>query len=258
MDPVNRNRSNMNQDFHHKKFSILGDSISTLQGWNPEGHKIFYKDGKCNTLGIHGMEDTWWGKVIRHFNGTLVVNGSWSGSWVAKMPDHGELFPSGCSSERTGKLHTPSEEPDIILIYMGVNDWGFGAPVSMKGKSGFDPHVPGFVPGYKKGDEVCFNIAYAMMLGQIRENYPNVRVLCCTICKTACDSIPNFRFPETICGSHVEEFNDIIRTTGQEAGCEVLDLWATGGTYSTIDGTHPNAKGMEELGNLVIECMEKL
>lgn len=251
-------RDSSSQNFLRKKFSILGDSISTLHGHNPKGYKVFYTDGMCNALGIHGAEDTWWGKVIQHFQGALVVNDAWSGSWVAKMPYQKELFPSGCSSERTSGLHTFLSKPDIILVSMGVNDWGFGAPVSMKGKSGFDPNVPGFVPGYNNGDEVCFNIAYAMMLGQLKQNYPNARILCCTICKTTCNGYPEFQFPETLYAAHVEEFNDVIRATCQAAGCEVLDLWATGGTYSTIDGTHPNAKGMGELAALVIGCMENL
>ena len=251
-------RESRNQAFHHKKFSILGDSISTLHGQNPKGYNVFYTAGMCNALGIHGTEDTWWGKVIQHFQGSLVVCDAWSGSRVTKMPYQKELFPSGCSRERTGNLHTSSDEPDVILVYMGVNDWGFGAPVSMKGKSGFDPNVPGFVPGYRKGDEVCFNIAYAMMLGQLKQNYPNARILCCTICKTTCDGQSDFQFPKTLFGTHVQEFNDVIRITCQAASCDVLDLWATGDTYSTIDGTHPNAKGMGELAGLVIGCMEKL
>jgi len=37
-----------------KYFSILGDSISTLDGYNPEGHLVFYaKGGTINHVAIY-------------------------------------------------------------------------------------------------------------------------------------------------------------------------------------------------------------
>ncbi len=61
-----------------KQFSILGDSISTLAGYNPKGYKVFYADENCEKSGVKEMQDTWWGKVIDFFGGELLVNNSWS------------------------------------------------------------------------------------------------------------------------------------------------------------------------------------
>ena len=62
------------------------------------------------------MEDTWWDKVIGFFGGELLVNNSWSGSRVTKLPSSTTLFPSGCSDERTSALHINDVKPDVIIV----------------------------------------------------------------------------------------------------------------------------------------------
>lgn len=41
-----------------KEFSVLGDSISTLEGYNPRGYKVFYNRDNCVKSGVMQMEDT--------------------------------------------------------------------------------------------------------------------------------------------------------------------------------------------------------
>ena len=53
----------------------------------------------------------------------LLVNNSWSCSRVPKLPNRDSLFPSGCSDERTNGLHIGSVKPDVIIVYLGTNDW---------------------------------------------------------------------------------------------------------------------------------------
>ena len=109
-----------------KHFSVLGDSISTLEGFHPRGNAVFY-DGACREKsGVWEMGDTWWGKVIEFFGGQLLVNDSWSGCRVTRREGSADPFPSGCSEKRTGRLHVGEVQPDVILIYMGINDWGSG------------------------------------------------------------------------------------------------------------------------------------
>lgn len=62
-------------------FSVLGDSISTLMGWVPEGWRVHY-EGEVHVDGVERPQDTWWGRVIDHFGGYLVANSSFSGSVV--------------------------------------------------------------------------------------------------------------------------------------------------------------------------------
>ena len=84
-----------NNKYYGKQFSILGDSISTLEGYNPPGYNVFYKGDKCEQAKIFEMSDTWWGKVIDYFGGVLLVNNSWSGSRVAQIPKSTKLFRQG-------------------------------------------------------------------------------------------------------------------------------------------------------------------
>ena len=86
--------------YYKKRISILGDSISTLEGYNPLGHNLFFKGEICAKSGVSDMTDTWWGQVINLLGAELLVNNSWSGSRVSKLPDSQSLFPSGCSDER--------------------------------------------------------------------------------------------------------------------------------------------------------------
>lgn len=51
-------------EFHGKQFSILGDSISTLEGYNQQGYNLFFTGEICQKSGVSDMNDTWWGQVI--------------------------------------------------------------------------------------------------------------------------------------------------------------------------------------------------
>ena len=107
--------------------SIMGDSISTFESFNPDGYCVFYDAQMQYVNGLTSVNDTWWAQVIQALHGELCVNNSYSGSKVS-----GESFPSACSAERCGSLHTPQVSPDIILIYMGFNDFGNGVPIHGK------------------------------------------------------------------------------------------------------------------------------
>ena len=105
-------------------FSIMGDSISTLAGWVPEGWRVHYQ-GEVRIDGVELPEDTWWGRVIGHFGGHLVGNSSFSGATVEAAEGFG--FPAGDSDERVRALAgTDGELPDVVIVFMGINDYGWG------------------------------------------------------------------------------------------------------------------------------------
>lgn len=66
------------------------------------------------------------GKVNQFINAYICVNNSYSGSKVT-----GEKFPSGNCDQRTSNLHTEQYTPDMILIYLGFNDFGNGVHITM-------------------------------------------------------------------------------------------------------------------------------
>ena len=226
-----------------KKFSIFGDSISTYEGSNPDNYNVFYNSEMKMRTGIARETDTWWGRVIDFFDGKLLVNNSWSGSRVTKYPDAVSDFPSGISLTRINSLSANGVLPDIIIVYLGTNDWGFGVPLS------------------KTNDitdrKLCFDESYNYMLYNIKKIYPKAKVYCCTLSKTYSKEHPDFIMPSAPYGITLEAYNDIIRKAALKNGCHVVDIYGCNNPYDTIDGTHPNADGMKTISNNIIKEMLK-
>lgn len=229
-------------DFRHSYFSILGDSLSTLQGNNPNGFSVYYKDNMCKNSGVNVVDDTWWGKVIEAHGGSLLVNNAWSGSRVTALPRGNGLFPSGCSDERTSHLHKGNILPDVIVVFLGFNDWANGADIGSDETRLLAPiHYNAF-------DE-----AYEAMVGKLRKNYPNAELWCCTLPRTYIASNPQFVFPESFAGIPIEKYNDVIRVLADEYPIKVIDLYRAGCKYDSMDGIHPTKLGMQQIADAIIE-----
>ena len=226
-----------------KQFSVLGDSISTLDGYNPRGYKVFYAGENCARSGVIEAADTWWDKVIAFFGGELLVNNSWSGSRVTKVKEYERLFPSGCSDERTSALHINDVMPDVILVYLGTNDWAFGA------KTGSDSRILG------EDSNELFNEAYDRMLKKLKTNYPESEIWCCTLCETFISARPDFKFPHKYAGTHIEEYNEIIRRVVRHHNCKLVDLYDPKMAYDSIDGSHPTNTGMNTIATMMIRSI---
>lgn len=243
----------MNNRYFGKQFSILGDSISTLDGFNPKGYKVFYAGDNCAKSGVVKATDTWWDKVIGFFGGELLVNNSWSGSRVTKLNDKEQLFPSGCSDERTAALHINDVKPDVILVYLGTNDWANGRPTLEYWENSGD--YENWLGTMLLPNEECFDVAYEQMLTKVRANYPNAEVWCCTLCETYISKRPDFMFPHKYAGTHIEEYNEIIRDIARRNGCRLIDLYDYKMAYDSIDGSHPTIGGMNTIATMVIREM---
>lgn len=224
-----------------KQFSILGDSISTLTGYNPKGYKVFYGSENCEKSGVRDMKDTWWGKVIDFFGGELLVNNSWSGSRVTRISNGNAQFPSGCSDERTSNLHINNVTPDVIIVYLGFNDWANGVNIYSDEIHVLDVFF-----------DDCFSEAYEMMINKLKGNYPKAEIWCCTLNTTYMSSNKSFNFPCKHSGIHIEEYNTKIKDIAEDYDCKVIDLYAHHLPCDTIDGSHPNMNGMNTLATLVV------
>ena len=235
--------NNYHNKYFGKQFSILGDSISTLEGYNPKGYKVFYSGDNCVKAGVVEAKDTWWDKVIGFFGGELLVNNSWSGSRVTKLKDKEQLFPSGCSDERTAALHINDVKPDVILVYLGTNDWAFGA------KTGHDTRILG------EDRNELFDEAYDSMIKKLKSNYPESESWCCTFCETHISKRPDFQFPHQYAGTHIEEYNEIIRKVVGHHNCKLVDLYDYRMTYDSIDGSHPTNTGMNTIATMIIRSI---
>ncbi len=222
----------------NKYFSILGDSISTYEGCLPEGYPSFYSHRGAIVTGIEGYEDTWWGQVIDHFDAKLLVNNSWSGSYVCK-PEGCEIESYGCSDARSGGLGIDHLVPDQIIVFLGTNDRGAGFKLTSDDKT----------------DLSVIENAYGLMLDKIKHNYPEAEVWCCTFPITTCSRNPYFSFPDYQDGIPMIEYGDLIKRVAGNKDCQIIDLWDKDELCDTIDGLHPNYDGMSMIARKVIETM---
>ena len=220
---------------------MLGDSISTLDGYSePDGASFYVGDTKFKAE-VFQPEDTWWGMLIDALGGELLVNNSISGSTVCNRP--GYSYPSyGCSDERTSALDRKGIAPDVIIVAMGMNDWGRGVRLHPEG-------------GEEDGD-FFFSFAYRSMLKKLHTNYPAAEIRCLTFPVSRFSKVPDFVFPYRYGGRHMREYCDEIRRLAKEEDCLLWDLNAIPVPYDTIDGFHPNLSGMHTLAENLLRLVE--
>ncbi|MGX8706685.1 MAG: SGNH/GDSL hydrolase family protein [bacterium] len=207
-------------------FSILGDSLSTYYGWNPRGYAVFYDRDMALENELSSVKDTWWHQIIASYGGDLVMNNSFSGSRVT-----GNGFPATSSPERLEDLRT-NPEPDVILCYIGLNDFGYGVPVGRRHGLFGKPNL------------MCFADAYPAMLTGIKRLLPKTRLVCSTLMETFIRNRPDLVFPYDFgLGEPLSAFNDVIRKSCKRARVPVVDPNAMGIVYETLDGAHATRTG---------------
>ena len=226
-----------------KQFSILGDGISTLAGFNPPGYEVYYTGDNCNKCGVYHMKDTWWGRLIDYYGGHLLVNNSWKGSMVT-YDRYGSRkdYSAGCSDERTSHLHIGSVEPDVIIIYMGINDWKQGIYVE---RPVYDRVAKGLA------DELIFDSAAQLMVDRISRRYPRAEIWPCTLKGSYIRDNPNFRLSKNTSGFGINEYNTSI---GLLSHVNFLDgaFQDKKPGYFSVDGIHPVKDGMAKLANMSV------
>ena len=223
-----------------KYFSVLGDSISTLAGYNPPDHAVFYEGSNCFLAEIFSPEDTWWGAVIQGLEARLLVNDSFSGSMVCKHPAC-QIESYGCSDERTGNLARGAQHPDVVMVLLGINDWGCGMQL---------------LPDDQRQDLRVFSVAYETMLAKIKANYPQAEVWCLTLPRSCWNSHPQVEIPVYRAGGHFGEYCSVIRACAEKMGCRLVDIFDPAQPYDTIDGFHATADGMRTIARAVLRQLQ--
>ncbi len=226
--------------YQNKFFSILGDSISTLEGYNPPNCGVFYDWVNKYKSGVFTPDDTWWGQVVQRLGGRILVNNSYSGSCVCKLPAM-EIESYGCSDKRTSALGMGPLNPGVIIIFLGTNDWGKGLPV--------------FPTEFRSGLSV-FATAYEAMLTKIKTNYPNAEIWCLTLPCSYPSQNPNRPFPTHFGGRDIADYCTAIRECATRAGCKVVDIYKPQSPFEAFDEFHPSADGMKTISELILAELE--
>ena len=198
--------------------SILGDSISTFTGTMPKEYPSYYPVSDVLTV-----EDMWWHIALSAFDATLLVNNSSSGSKVTS----GDFYAN--SYERIANLSVDGIRPDIVIIYMGINDSSRGVSTTV------------------------FERGYRQMLDKIRECYDDVDIWICNLPS-------NKYYGPTYLNSRLA-YNNVLKKIGEDYHYIYLDL-AKVITEDNKDeymyaGPHPNAAGMQIIAKVVIASLRK-
>ena len=227
-----------------KKVSILGDSISTYSGFNPTGYLTQYPSGD-----VDSVTKTWWWKVIRNTGMKLLKNCSWAGSFVGGNST-GTAF-AGCSSQRIADMKDGAVNPDIIIIYDGINDWILSRTL---GNWNSTKEIP------SEGNVNIFADAYALMVYKLMSAYPSAKIFCCTLPEETATSehITDNTYPRlNQNGNTITDFNNVIKEIANCFGVGIIDLHKESGitfynsSANTLDGLHPNKNGMDKISETV-------
>lgn len=206
-----------------KTLSVLGDSISTYRGVsNNAAARADTAHYPYRYAPPFPREKTYWQRVCDSLGLTLCVNNSYSGGNLSGRTDSG----SGVC-RASALMQDAGGVPDIIIIFMGINDLGRGI------------------------DAEVFSQDYALTLNTAATLYPNAYVCCVNLP----DRDPYLR-------TRTEQFNLAIENAVSLAGERffVADLFHSrlrDDFYymNTTDGLHPDEDGMAIIAEVVIDAI---
>ncbi len=205
-------------------FGFLGDSISTFysptSSFNSlfSGENQFYYPRYSQT--VSSVTQTWWYKTVQQIGGNLFVNNSYSGGTV-----YGTGMSAGNTAQRIAKFNQKGQSPDVIIIYLGIND------------------------AVGKLNKDTFKKAYLEMIDKILTQFSGVQLFIC--------SLPYETYTD---GVSRAEFNIVISEISVERNIPLIDF-ANAWTDSTEkkndwyylgDNIHPSAKGMDRLAQIAV------
>ena len=230
--------SNVPTKYTGLSLSILGDSISTFNDYIPVDYNIYYPGNS----GIPMVEGTWWYQVLNATGMRLCSNASSANTNVTGNSVAADGSAPGCSFRRIMDLKgADGTSPDVIIIYMGVNDFARDIPLG----SFQSPSIQ------TEGMQTTFSSAYELMLLKIKSLYPNASVYCCTLfARDPGLRAPGTNNPVNRNGNTIKDFNKQIRAIATAYGASVIDVYNCGITYEnlsvfTSDGVHPNLPGAQ-------------
>lgn len=235
--------------FEGLSLSILGDSISTYEGYIPEGYAVFYP-----VVGdVTDVSQTWWMKLLDDTGMELCSNDSSAGSTCVGYSMSVDDPRYGCGGYRISALAGEQGKiPDVIIIYMGTNDLLTAVPLG-------DNDGTKWV---SEGEIENFSDAYCLILDKIASNFPISRIYCCTLPLVGeFDSKQGAVTFTNRIGLTSENYSERIRVIAQNKGIRVLDLYPCGVGLDnmaemTTDGVHFTPAGMEYIEHAMLNSMK--
>lgn len=237
---INIASGSVEKSFEGKVVSILGDSISTFEGYIPvaDGHNLTHRKRYPQANLLTDVELTWWHRLITNLGAKLGINDSWAGSRVhnSASSNSGDYGPDACMASITRITNLGANgTPDIILFYGGTNDAGGGVTLGT-----FDSTANHTTVDLTSTTWSSFADAYKTAIMRLQYYYPDAKVICLLpMWTTSYYTVAN-----------MDKYGEVVKEICDYFGVPVIDLrkcginWQNKG-YTLGDGIHPTALGME-------------
>ena len=190
----------------HLRIAILGDSISSYEGWNPAGYSTYYPKGD-----VDDVSKTWWHQLIFTMmeDAELDVNSSFAGTKVTTETATKRIGKDLVS--RAADLGTP----DVIFIHGGTND--HNQQVGL-GNYDYDLKV-------EELDQSLFRPAYIKLIKVLQERFPEAQPVC-------------------IVGDFLaDEYAESIIKIARHCNVPCISFNGMGDRIPKVTGSHPTAAG---------------
>lgn len=239
------------------RVSLIGDSISTFEGYMPAGYTWHYPN---STADVDVVEKTWWHRLIYHYmeNAELDMNLSFSNTTVTMNQDKNNVGVYWYGHDFCSRFIECKGmgDPDVILIHGGTNDHGHNTGeflignMSMKSSDNPSDYLMNLI--FTQADKAKtveqaealpydnFVRAYTKLVRMMQTRHPKAMIIC-------------------IIGDSVgDAMQYCIHTIAKHYGCKVVDFYAINGfrenTYVTkydAAHVHPDANGMDYMANKI-------
>ena len=285
----------LKEKYQGKTVSIIGDSISTFDkisnntDYNSTiGENLKYHNHTGNP---HKWENTYWGKLVNDLDMTLCVNNAWAsgrvygrynGKTTSKNDNNNVMNFSDSLPNRATQLHrNDGTTPDLIIVYMGINDltnnaiFGqtpFGGLYDLLKNASADNYSSiinawfgnvlaktsngaTLLDANKKPTYADFEEAYALALYLMMQKYPNAEVMCFGLEDNA-----NTVFSD----AKRDKFDLVIKALADHFGATFVDqqgayseITAANMHYHTMDTicTHLNYKGHAATERMILRYL---
>lgn len=209
--------------------SIIGDSISTYEGYIPKGHIHF---PEYSSTGSVSVNQTWWKKTVSNLGCRLGVNNSYSGTCV--MDAYGAYTSSETVQRLRKCMRSDNIPPDIIVVFMGMNDCLI-ENVSVE----------------------QFAKSYENMIKNLQELYPDAVLFFATI---SYEVNYESKGAEAL-KKHLDskaEMNEIIRNLAKQYDYPVIEFASAFNSREfLLDTVHTNYKGMEKFAEVATKTIKE-
>lgn len=233
-----------------KRLSLLGDSISAFKNTVPAGNDVYYTGSNS---GVTSASQMWWYVLCEKTGMTPLVIDGYSGSAVTQLEDSAHISKVPMSSDtRCSRLGSGGNDPDIILIAGGVNDYTYAQSAQSEPLAWNGTTTP--VLGNS------FTEAYACMIHKLQTNYPQAIVVALSTWFTMRGTSNGYTLTHTV-GANVYTQSDYDNAI--ESVCKIMripfirvsnigmnpdNMYPTFAVDSSTIPTHPNANGQYLMG----------